>query len=632
MKKGWQQGPGLAVLGVAMALFIAGVMVLEITGVERWHATALTAVMLVAGLAHAILGGGTTRPRKFFHADKAAGRQLAAMSLAATAVAPPLLLSSGALSFDDMGQLVAIMAAALAGLALSSILIGRQMGMSGHASTAEMIAQRYRSALPSRLHAITGLVAWGMLAAGGIASGGLASAWFFGLSQGMATLSFALIALACVVIGGTLSQMRVTGFAGLLFLAGLNLPLLHLAITHHGFPVGQLVFGVAALEPVLELESQLRSAGLDALSTSQLPAFAMPQYGQGLFLAFCFLMAGGVAMLSGSNPANLATEDSAETHRTGMHAIGYLAFLSCSLMALMAFVKLGFYEAILGVPANEARFSAPFLYDWSGNTPPLLKLCNMLATSRDMVTSVCGGADHVITAGDITLDGTLLLGAAPDLADLPFAFTALLSAGLLSVLLAFTALSILTPATMVAGAFYGIRPGHVPGFHLFLARLATLAIATAAALAAQHLDLNWTRLAMLALGLAAAAMLPAQLDATFNDRATATGATMSIAAGLAVTLVLAFLAEYGIDLTPRSGDEWSLVLPGMADALPAEFSGLAGLPVSLLALVAGNWLFRSEASVEGAAFARGLSGAGGEDSAAAGADAYTPGHEDGGDV
>lgn len=573
----------IASLVVATLILFLALTAMEQTLVPRAYAIALTALYLAVAFLTPALGGGTTKAGRFLFCEQDAPANSAALAGVTSIALPALTLSGIGLYLANPQAAVMLAFSATAGSGLAALFILRPFRETQTSDLAELMHVVHGGTVAARTGAFIAAFVLGALLVGAISGGATLLAWFFGLSRFAAFLIFALCAALAAATGGMQSVIRTGAMSAGLFIGALTLVLCFFSITMHGFPVGQLTFGISAIEPLAEFEAQLRSAGLPGLSSSLDALSPASDWPPIAWAAAGLLGAFGVASLPQLMQVFSASRSPVRASAASARLILFAGLAGLSVVAIAAYSHLGIYQALLGITAEDARFAAPVLYEWGGRAEALLTVCGTTPDSHAALLEACG-ADRPLTLADIGINALLASGAAADLSGQSFAFTAILVSALIALACAFSAMAALSLSGNLVTAFHAIRPRHVASRRVFLVRTAVLFTMCIAALRAYWGPVDIISGSVFSLGLCAAALGPALL-ATLHWKGVGTPAvTSAMIGGLMVSMLHLVFTTLGMDLVAGTGDEMQFALPGSDVTLPPALAGITGLPASILLL------------------------------------------------
>lgn len=579
---------------IGVIVFVLVVYTLEKTGVPRRYSIAATALFATIVVMTALFRGGTTRAEPFLAGDVTMANQTGSLAITALAGLPLITLLGGATYFMAPGFLVTLLAAVVCGLAMAAVLSSRHFSASGATDLAEALVARHAdSTLSARLLSAMALVPGITLAACAILAGSLLGGWLFALSNAVALTAFCILVVLVAVIGGMRSLLRFSAVAAGLFLLALNLPLLIHTLNANGFPIGHLSAGFNAVAPTAELETQLRSLGIDTLSDRMAAPSNVLDWGPGTQILAGLAILFATATLPAVVQAAAAPESPARAGHIVQRSILWAGLCGASMFALLAFTHFNFYQSNLGLTLAEASVEAPYLYSWGGRDAELVRLCGEVIGSVDALAAACTGqSDHILNVPDFTFDARLLLAASGEIANLPFAYTALLTLSLIGMLAAFSAGTILTTSGLFITGFYSTLEGKVASGRVFMIRICVVAVTGASMFVATAYIEDIGTAFMFGISLSATLFATAIAGLFHLPGSGRASMATALGTGFAICLLYYVLSGFGIDFVARTGDELPLVLPGMAQSIPPELGVIVALPCSLLVLLTAHFFGR----------------------------------------
>ncbi len=572
---------------LTLALFILAVYTLEKTGAGRAYGIAVSAIALAGLWLIPAFKGGTTKASRYLREDNRFRAGVNALAMTCLAFPPFLAIAGSSIFFQSTGALIVIAAAVLAGIAGAGLLTAGPLRASGAVDLSDLLAQRYETTAPSRLFAVIVLASGLCLSSAALDAAAYLTSWFFDFDRSLALFIVAIATALPVVVGGIASVVPVAAIAIAVLLAGLNLPLLVHSFNTGGLPIGHLTFGHTALEPVFQLEEQLKEVGIPLLSDVLTSRDPVLHWDSANLVCLGIIITSAIAFSPFANQFHVAATTPGRAGAASVKAILVAGFALLSLIALLAFTRYGIYQFLLGLPISEARYVAPVLYAWSERPVELITLCGNLPGSAEALASACGAqGERIITIADLSINGNLLLAAAPDLAGHAFSSTALMSIGLILAVSAFASAILYSVSGNIMSAFYMTLTDKLESGRIFFIRLLSLALALLASAAVSLYELDVFTLVVLGYSIIAStapvAMAASLHPATFSGRSL----FAAMACGIIVTLAVFVLSSLGMDFTSGTGDEWAVPLPGGPTVLASALSGLVGLLLALTILLA----------------------------------------------
>jgi Na+(H+)/acetate symporter ActP len=471
------------------------------------------------------------------------------------------------------------------GTAFSTILVSRPFNTSSASDICSLLDLTYENSVVSKVVSVALFFCGIGLASIGLFYATILTGWFFMLSQNTAFIIVISAALIAALIGGSKSLSKLTAVASAVLIVGLNLPLFLQSMAANGFPIGQFTFGISALSEMWDLEDQLQSLGIPLLETTISSVSPLAVWSGGELVAAGLVVAAGVTFFPALTHHYAYAKTAEGASVSASKLLLFAAFMGVSLFALLVFTKYSLYQTTLGLGLSEARVSAPFLFSWSGRDFDLVTLCGKIIASEAAILNACpGGVEHVLGIQDLLFDGNLLLAASPDLSGLPFAFTGLLTCGIILSLVSFSSMMLYSTSNHIVSAFFATMTKHVASSRIFISRFTIILFGGVAGAFCMLFQFDTLTVFMVCISVIATVCAPSLIGALWLKQSSATTVLTSISLGLTVTLLYFVLAKYGIDFIYNNGDELLLVLPGMDAIIPPELSAIYGLPTALLVL------------------------------------------------
>jgi cation/acetate symporter len=456
------------------------------------------------------------------------------------------------------------------GLALYATAVAPAMRRSEALTLPEFLGARFGN--PVRLAAIlvVALATFAALAAA-MATAASVAAGTLGVGRGTAVA----LALGAVLFAGLFGGMRGVTFTSIaLYLVAAVACLAPVAIYAYretGVPLAQFGY-LAALNSLPELAAH--SGGTVA---SLSPGLLLPLAAQGGFnlLALVVTFAAGTATLPQVMMRAATAPSVPSARRSAAWALAAVLVVTLTVPAYAVYARVELLTALVGSTIDQLP---GWVYDFG--RLGLVRLCGVAAGTPAAVASACaalpGGA---LAPGDIGLDGDAVLLAFPAIASLPPIMAVLVATGALAATLAAaSALAFALAATVGHDLYFGLLDRAAPdGRRLIVTRLALIAVAGLAALAAYGGGTALFRLAAASFAFAAAGAFPAVALTVWWKRATPVGVLAGIAAGLLVTTVVVAADTIG------GGAFWQLL--GLRDGLSTLGAGIVGLPAGLAVAV-----------------------------------------------
>lgn len=514
---------GRVAFGVAVFLGAAGlVALLDRVGVPERFVEILGPMVMIAGLAAIGVLLRTMRVSRFYAGGRAmppAYAGLAMATLGAGLFLPFLPPVEAAMSLP--GLLLGFGG----GMALAALLTGPLLRKTGAFSVPDLIAGRFPN-VALRLGVITVVGAASLL----VALAGYAAA-VSGLSAGLGAppgLAIWIIGATIILVaapGGLAGAAWAAAGAAGIFIAGLGLPLLILALRGSPLPL-----------PLIGERLQWQEA-LARMAEWQGAAGGAPSATSATVIAAIMLGLGSLAPLLA--PA-ITANDGAGARRAGLSALFWAFVMSVIVAATMAVSALAFDRGLTGARPGE-------LSSFISEAAALgrVRICGVSPGSPAAARAACSqspGFQGTLRRSDIGADGAFLIQALPDMRGFGRAFSGLAIAGLAAAALTLAAAGFHAFATALGhDAFYRVRDaGAMTSRRLAVTRF-LLAAGVAAAGALLHFYHPDPRtLIGLAIALCASAVAPL-LVLSLWPRAESSDATIALLAGLACAETIIFI-------------------------------------------------------------------------------------------
>lgn len=573
----------IVAFAISVALFLSLLVIMERIGVPRLYAFFLTAFYGITLSIIAVIRGATTSKEKFFFSDRAISANLNAFAISASVAFPVLILNGAALFFAKPSIFVLFSLSVIIGLALITLIISRPLRQSGASNLSNFFKFRFKSKFLPKLLSIINLIGGGLLFVIAIHSAANLASWFFAVSNHVSLFVIIILTLMAAGFGGISSITRQSGIAIICILAAINIPLMLAAVEISSFPIGQLSFGSAALDPSFELDEQLAAVDLPALSSTLTGLSQVLNWSNAnlILTAICITL-GIVAMPAASQQFTTAriTERAATAGERSLLVFG---LLTLSIFALAAFAKISFYESILGLTTEEAGIEMPFLFEWGSRLPAVVSVCEQIASAPEHLVQSCNNdPNYAIQLSDLKINSGLLLATIGSFMGYPFALTAFIVVALLLVLVSIASANLFAISSNLVNAFYSQNLSHITSFEMVLTRLIIVFVGIGAGLYFTSFSIDYTKLFIGVLGFYASSLLPSIVGGFLWKKTTSAAAIASIMSG-SITFVSYWI--YAGDLFVITSNPLKAVPYDMFD-LPAELSAVIALPVSIAVLIA----------------------------------------------
>lgn len=607
------KGQFSAISFVSIAVIALFMFLLEQIGVPQSYNEFLFAVFLSGSLCIIGMRAATVYYSDWFVSGTRVAAPINGMALAVMGMAGCFVLTLPGLFFSDSVLGTAILAAPLAGLALSSIFTGPYVTQSGSVSLGAFLAKRYQSRI------LTGLLLtavatccllflWSQLRIIG-ALGTI----FSGVQEQYIQFAAAAIIAVTVVPGGLFGVVRANVFCYILAVVAILGGAIWLSIADTSIPIPHIGMVQAALEPVAALEAQLDAVRIPRIGAGVETGWPQAVSVTQAFMIFLVLAVGFMtlpSMMSGFQPV-------AQPHiarKSAGWAVLFCAVVLTGAPAIAAFAKIGIYSNLLGVTAGEIAESSGWIFWWSGQSAifspgePLATLCGKMVQSASDAVAACGGnPDHAVGPADIGIHGELPLYALAAITGLPQALTVLAGAGLIASSMAVANMLAFTLGSALSEdgrACFTTRP--LPDTaRVFAARLGVLCGIAAAGLLAQSVMVNPLEPALWAFVISASVIGPCLVLSIWWRRTTLLAAIAGMlipAAILIVFFAVQFNREQELGWLRGAHSVLSTLMPASIGDLPAPISaGILAIPIAILAIIAASLFVKNPGRRAGAA-------------------------------
>jgi cation/acetate symporter len=550
------------IAGLFTIAFLAGVVVLALLGHFGLPEAVLGTVLGGASLVtFAVIGiaAGTIQTSDFYLADRALPAVVNGVATAAAMMSGAVVLGlAGGYFADGSSAAVFVIGLALGFLVLAAG-IAPYFRKSGAFGAADFLGVRYGGRLV-RLVAVVAVVAALLPAlAATISTAASLAATLLDVSPQLALAIVVGVTVASTALGGmraiTLTAIVQYIVLALAFLA----PVAIVSSREFGLPLPYLTYGLALKDAALLVLASGRD--LAAAVPSRLLPFSTS--GGLAALGTIVSLAAGVATLPHLLLRSATVTGADQARRAAGWSLFFVLAIVLAAPAYAAFARLVILREVADVSLDG-------LPDWifTFGQLGLARICGVDAVSVDAILAACPG--DTLPASQLAIGGDAIVLAAPAIFDLPYAFSALISAGALAATLAAANAMVFAIGSAVGHDLYGgvIDKRATAGRLLIVTRLAiVLAVAAAVWLGYRHGD-DAFRLALSAISLSAGGLFPAVILAVWWKRANAPGAIAGVVIGTLVTAVI-------------------IVGHVFPDATPAVSFGFTDLTAAIAGMIAG---------------------------------------------
>lgn len=525
------------------------------------------------------LNAGTMEISEFHLAGRSTSAAANGMVSAAGVIGGALYLGlAGTMLSGDLWTGAAVTAGWALGCLFLAVGVAPFFRKSAAFGVADFLGLRFDSrAVRIAAAAVVLLTLFAALAAA-LATGAFVTALMVGISEGAALAIIVAVVLASTVLGG-MRAITLTAIVQYIVLAiAFLVPVAIASMLVFRFPIPQLTFGLA-LDEAARLETVRGVLGAP-LAGIFLP---LGNPGAGGLIAIVLAIAAGVMALP-HLIVRIATVPSVDdARRTNSWTLFFVLVVGVTAPAYAAFANLAVLRDVVG---SGLEMLPAWVYAW-GNLG-LVSICGDDARSVVAVIEACRAAPGFtgnLAAGDISISRDALVLATPEILDLPYVVSALISIGAIAATVSTANAVAFTMASAVGHDFYGgvINIRASAGRQLIITRLALVGIVAAAAWLAMARPDDAYGFALAALSLSAGGLLPALLLSVWWKRTTANGALVGITVGFLVTAVIVIEYRYPGMLTLGAFDPARLGLNEITAALVGAPAGLAATVLASLA-------------------------------------------------
>lgn len=407
----------------------------------------------------------------------------------------------------------------------------------------------------------------------------------------------AIYLIAPVLLAMLAGGMRGMTFANILLFAliagAVILPSVWLSQRITGYPFPQLSFGNGALLPILELEGQLA----ESITGSTGNLFAQGNFakltGPADFVSTFFLMMAGTAALPLLFTRTICASGSASRTRTLGWSLLFIAIVLSFIPPFITFMKFEIYRDLVGLPVNQLKESANWLFNWASLEQGHHALvCGKSALNLEAIITACGGSDHVVLPSDLQFSPLMTFLGAGEIAEMPTVFSAIAYAGILSASVTTIAISLMVISNAVTSEL--ILPTPLDQKHispipiakgLFVLRLVLILVSVAGIWAALQVPVPVTDFVMWGFAISAGVLFPAMLISATWRSVTATGVLFGVICSAILVGYLLITMEYGPDWIAQNGDEPIWTFPFTEEVIKPTNSAIVGFLVAVFTAI-----------------------------------------------
>jgi cation/acetate symporter len=521
-----------AFLGFAVVLALLGQFGLPDAVIGTLLGGATLATFLFVGL-----NSGTMEISEFHLAGRSVSAAANGMASAAATIGGALYLGLAGTIMADIWTGAALTAGWALGCLILAVGVAPYFRKSAAFGVADFLGMRFDSA-PVRIAAtVVVLVALTAALAAALATGAFVTALLFGIPEGAALVIVGAVVLVTSALGG-MRAITLTAIVQYIILAvAFVVPVAIASFADFRLPIPQLTFGFA-LDEVSRLESVRGNLA------PSLPGIflSLGAEGAGALFATILSVAAGVAALPHLIIRTATVTAPNDARRSAGWTLFFILVVALTAPAYAAFTHLTIVRDLAG---TGLEMLPPWVFSW-GNLG-LATVCDVDATSAIDVIEACRQFPAFtgnLAAGDIRLSQDALVLAAPDILDLPYVASALISAGAIAATIAAASAIVFALASAIGHDVYGgvINVRASAGRQLIVTRVVMAAFLFGAGWLATARPDDAYGFALAALSLSAGGLLPALILAVWWKRANAQGALAGIGVGFLVTA--AMVVEY----------------------------------------------------------------------------------------
>jgi cation/acetate symporter len=511
-----------------------------------------------------------------------AGRSVSAaangMASAAAVMGGAIYLGLAGATLADPWTGAALTAGWSLGCLILAVAVAPYFRKSAAFGVADFLGIRFDSRLVRIAAVVVVIAALAGALAAALATAAFVASLLFNIPEPVALAIVTAVVLASTVLGGmraiTISAIVQYIVLAVAFLA----PVAIVSFGEFSLPLPQLTFGFA-----LEQADRIAEAAGGGLA-APLPGLFLPlaEAGPAMLLASIACIAAGVAALPHLVVRIATVSGIDDARRTAGWTLFFLLVIALTAPAYAAFAQLTVARDLAG---TGLELLPAWVYSWG--EIGLVGICDADAASAVTAIEACrpnAPFTGNLSASDLSIGADAIVLAAPEIFDLPYVGTALITVGALAATIAAANAIAFTLASAIGHDFYGgvIDTRASAGRQLIVTRtIMVLAIAGAAWVAANRPD-DAFALALAAISLSAGGLFPAVVLAVWWKRANAPGALAGILVGGGATAAIILEYRYPGLLPFRPLDPAALGLNELTAAivgLPAGF--LAAIGVSL---------------------------------------------------
>ncbi|HEV7458441.1 MAG TPA: sodium:solute symporter family protein [Roseococcus sp.] len=406
---------------------------------------------------------------------------------------------------------------------------------------------------------------------------GIIASQFLGIDFGIAVFAGLAGILVCSMLGGMKAVTWTQVAQYIVLIVAYLLPAIWMSTVQTGVPLPQLMYG-GALTQIAEYERILEVA------RTHVAPFQTYSPRDFFFLIFCLMV--GTASLPHILMRFFTTPTVREARKSVGWSLFFIFLLYFTAPAYAAFSKFNLMGLFVNAEGYRLAFTAipAWMLEWGSIAGhQLVTICGVKAESVMAIQAACEARGHVggFPYSELRLNNDMIVLSTPSIAGMPIWVVGLVGAGGFAAALSTADGLLLAIANALSHDVYYkmIDPKADTKRRLMVAKVLLVVVALAAALLARTQPSDILSMVAWAFSIAAAGLFAPLVLGVWWKRTTNAGAILGMAAGFGVTMFYLVGNVYGMDLTPRSGDEISWF--GVA----AISSGIFGVPVAFIVTI-----------------------------------------------
>ncbi|MBB3897449.1 sodium:solute symporter family protein [Roseococcus suduntuyensis] len=383
--------------------------------------------------------------------------------------------------------------------------------------------------------------------------------------------------LVCSMLGGMKAVTWTQVAQYIVLIVAYLLPAIWMSTVQTGVPLPQIMYG-GALTQIAEYERILNVA------RTHVAPFQTYSARDFFFLIFCLMV--GTASLPHILMRFFTTPTVREARKSVGWSLFFIFLLYFTAPAYAAFSKFNLMGLFVNAEGYRLAFTAipAWMLEWGSIAGhQLVTICGVKAESVMAIQAACEARGHVggFPYSELRLNNDMIVLSTPSIAGMPIWVVGLVGAGGFAAALSTADGLLLAIANALSHDVYYkmIDPKADTKRRLLVAKILLVVVAIAAALLARTQPSDILSMVAWAFSIAAAGLFAPLVLGVWWKRTTNAGAILGMAAGFGVTMFYLVGSVYGMDLTPRTGDEISWF--GVA----AISSGIFGVPVAFIVTI-----------------------------------------------